>query len=84
MIYKANCKCGELYLSETYGGYDTVCNKTGKMCPHTRWNEEKQEYIIEDEEECKKHTPSRPPFLGEATKDGCTPSVECAFLHKNV
>lgn len=54
MIFEAKCKCGELWLSETYGGYDTVCNKTGKLCPCVRWNESEQEYIIDNEEECKR------------------------------
>lgn len=52
MIFKANCKCEQLYLSETYGGYDTVCNLDGKLCPCITWDSENEEYIITDESKC--------------------------------
>lgn len=58
MIYKGNCRCGQLYLSETYGGYDTMCNLTGKMCPCTFWDDDKDEYVVTDEKVCKKHSES--------------------------
>lgn len=57
MIFKANCKCGQLYLSETYGGYDTVCNLNGKLCTIVTWDKEKEEYTISDDTQCHPEQP---------------------------
>ena len=29
---KTQCSCGMLWLSETLGGYDTICDHDGKIC----------------------------------------------------
>lgn len=81
MFFKANCKCGELWLSETYGGYDTVCNKTGRMCPNVRWNEENQEYIIVYEKFCQKHLSMKTPveLFGVECGKGWHPLIEPIF-----
>jgi hypothetical protein len=31
-IIKTQCPCGMLWLSETFGGYDTICDHDGKIC----------------------------------------------------
>ena len=45
-IIKVQCSCGMLWLSETLGGYDTICDHDGKICGA---------FQIIQPEECKKH-----------------------------
>lgn len=29
---KTKCPCGDLYISDTYGGGDFICDRDGKLC----------------------------------------------------
>ena len=45
-IIKVQCSCGMLWLSETLGGYDTICGAV---------NYQDEQFQIIQPEECKKH-----------------------------
>lgn len=42
-----------LWLSETLGGYDTVCDHDGKICGAVNYQDERFQII--QPEECKRH-----------------------------
>lgn len=46
---KTQCPCGMLWLSETLGGYDTICDHDGKICGAVNYQDE-QFQIIQPEE----------------------------------
>lgn len=48
-IIKVQCSCGMLWLSETLGGYDTICDHDGKICGAVNYQDE-QFQIIQPEE----------------------------------
>ena len=50
---KTQCSCGMLWLSETLGGYDTICDHDGKICGAVNYQDE--QFQIIQPEECKKH-----------------------------
>lgn len=50
---KVQCSCGMLWLSETLGGYDTICDHDGKICGAVNYQDE--QFQIIQPEECKKH-----------------------------
>ena len=52
-IIKVQCSCGMLWLSETLGGYDTICDHDGKICGAVNYQDE--QFQIIQPEECKKH-----------------------------
>ena len=52
-IIKVQCSCGMLWLSETLGGYDTICDHDGKICGAVNYQDE--QFQIIKPEECKKH-----------------------------
>ena len=39
-IIKVQCSCGMLWLSETLGGYDTICDHDGKICGAVNYQDE--------------------------------------------
>ena len=47
---KTQCSCGMLWLSETLGGYDTICDHDGKICSAVNY-QDGQFKIIQPEEE---------------------------------
>lgn len=52
-IIKVQCSCGMLWLSETLGGYDTICDHDGKICGAVNYQDE--QFQIIQPEECKRH-----------------------------
>jgi len=52
-IIKTQCPCGMLWLSETFGGYDTICDHDGKICGAVNYQDE--QFQIIQPEECKRH-----------------------------
>ena len=46
---KTQCSCGMLWLSETLGGYDTICDHDGKICSAVNY-QDGQFKIIQPEE----------------------------------
>ena len=50
---KTQCPCGMLWLSETLGGYDTICDHDGKICGAVNYQDE--QFQIIQPEECKRH-----------------------------
>lgn len=52
-ILKAKCPCGQLWLSETYGSYDTLCNHDGKSCGAVQI--ENDTFVIKNSAECEEH-----------------------------
>ena len=39
---KTQCSCGMLWLSETLGGYDTICDHDGKICGAVNYQEDRK------------------------------------------
>lgn len=39
-IIKVQCSCDMLWLSETLGGYDTICDHDGKICGAVNYQDE--------------------------------------------
>ncbi len=52
-MIKTQFPCGMLWLSETLGGYDTICDHDGKICGAVNYQDE--QFQIIQPEECKKH-----------------------------
>lgn len=52
-IIKVQCSCGMLWLSETLGGYDTICDHDGKICGAVNYQDE-QFQIIQPMQEAQK------------------------------
>ena len=52
-IIKVQCSCGMLWLSETLGGYDTICDHDGKICGAVKYQDE--QFKIIQPEECMGH-----------------------------
>ena len=50
---KTQCSCGMLWLSETLGGYDTICDHDGKICSAVNYQD--GQFKIIQPEECKRH-----------------------------
>lgn len=44
-IIKVQCSCGMLWLSETFGGYDTICDHDGKICGAVNYQDEQFQII---------------------------------------
>jgi hypothetical protein len=44
-IIKVQCPCGMLWLSETFGGYDTICDHDGKICGAVNYQDEQFQII---------------------------------------
>ena len=55
MVFQGKCPCGELYLSDTYGDYDTLCNIDGKMCDAVKLSVDRDSFVVDDESECERH-----------------------------
>lgn len=55
MVFQGNCPCGELYLSETYGDYNTICCLDGKLCCAVKLSADRDSFVVEDESECERH-----------------------------
>ena len=50
---KTQCSCGMLWLSETLGGYDTICDHDEKICSAVNYQD--GQFKIIQPEECKRH-----------------------------
>lgn len=55
--YKTICSCGQLWLSENYSNYDTICHHDGKIC--TAVKIEKDRFVVNNPNECKEHEESK-------------------------
>lgn len=53
--FKANCKCRMLYEIVCDGKEEIICDHDWEQCGNVKWLEEKKEYVIVDEEDCKSH-----------------------------
>lgn len=54
-FYKTDCPCGNLYLSETYGGQDFFCKADGKLCGAAAWNSKEKIYYVAHKDKCDWH-----------------------------
>lgn len=45
-IIKVQCSCGMLWLSETLGGYDTICDHDGKICGAVNYQDDNRLLVL--------------------------------------
>lgn len=53
--FNANCKCRMLYEIVCDGKGEIICDHDWELCNNVKWLEERKEYVIVDEEDCKRH-----------------------------
>lgn len=55
MKFPVDCSCGNLWLTETYLDYQTICGLDGRACGCVVLSKDRDSYIVDEPDKCKKH-----------------------------